>query len=81
MVRKIKTSSEQQFCGQKRLLNERGQRRRAKADRKVTVTQITIIAVVCRRTSPNTQCVKPRNGYATAAEDLISKKNICLINT
>ena len=45
MVRKTKkTSSEQQFCGQKRLVNERGQRRRArlvKADRKVTVTQIT----------------------------------------
>ena len=41
---KTKTSSEQQFCRQKRLVNERGQRRRArlvKADRKVTVTQIT----------------------------------------
>ena len=38
---KQKTSTEQQFCGQKGLVNERGQRRRArlvKADRKVTVT-------------------------------------------
>ena len=45
MVRKKKkTSSEQQFCGQKHVVNERGQRRRARlveADRKVTVTQIT----------------------------------------
>ena len=45
MVRNsIKTSNEQQFCGQKRLVNERGQRRRArlvKADRTVTVTQTT----------------------------------------
>ena len=35
---------EQQFCRQKRAVNERGQRRRArlaKADRKVRVTQIT----------------------------------------
>ena len=42
MVRK--TSSEQQLSGQKRLVNERGQRRRARlveADRKVTVRQIT----------------------------------------
>ena len=34
-----KASSEQQFCGQKHLVNERGQRRRArlvKSDRKVT---------------------------------------------
>ena len=41
---KQKTSSEQQFCRQKHIVNERGQRRRArlvKADRKVTVTQIT----------------------------------------
>ena len=41
---KQKTSSEQQFCGQKNIVNERGQRRRArlvKADRKMTVTQIT----------------------------------------
>ena len=39
-----KKSSEQQFCGQKHVVNERGQRRRArlvKADRKVTVTQIS----------------------------------------
>ena len=43
-VKNKKTSSEQQFCGQKRLVNERGQRRRARlveADRKVTVIQIT----------------------------------------
>ena len=40
-----KTSSEQQFCGQKRLVNYKSQRRRARlvvADRKVTVTQITL---------------------------------------
>ena len=39
-----KTSSEQQFCGRNVLVNERGQRRMArlvKADRKVTVMQIT----------------------------------------
>ena len=39
-----KTSSEQQFCGQKCIVNERGQWRWArlvKADRKVTVMQIT----------------------------------------
>ena len=39
-----KTSSEQQFCGQKHLINERGPWRRAilvKAGRKVTVMQIT----------------------------------------
>ena len=38
---KQKTSSEQQFCGQKRLVNERGPRRvtrLVKADKKVTVT-------------------------------------------
>ena len=43
MVRKTK-NSERQFCTQKHLVNERGQKRRAslvKADRKVTVTQIT----------------------------------------
>ena len=42
---KQKTSSEQQFCGQQNLVNERGQRRRARlveADRKVTVMQITM---------------------------------------
>ena len=41
---KLKSSSEQQFCRQKSLVNERGQRRRARlvdADRKVTETQIT----------------------------------------
>ena len=41
---KRKTSSEQQFCGQKRVVNERGQRSRTRlfeADRKVTVPQIT----------------------------------------
>ena len=41
---KQNTSSEQQFCEQIRLFNERGQRRRArlvKADGKVTGTQIT----------------------------------------
>ena len=39
--KKQKTSSEQQFCGQKRAVDERGQRRRArlyKAERKMTVT-------------------------------------------
>ena len=38
----LKTPREKQFCGQKCLVNERGQRRArpAKADRKVTVTQI-----------------------------------------
>ena len=39
-----KTSVEQHFCGQKHLVYERSQRRRARlvnADRKVTVTQIT----------------------------------------
>ena len=39
-VKNKKTSSEQQFCGQKRVVNERGQRGRARlveADRKVTV--------------------------------------------
>ena len=38
-VRNKKTSSEQQFCGQKLLVTERGERRRVKAGRKVT--QIT----------------------------------------
>ena len=40
---KQKTSSEQQFCGQKHVFNERGQWRRArlvKADKEVTVTQM-----------------------------------------
>ena len=39
-----KTSSEQQFCGQKYIVNEGGQGRRArlvKAGRKVTAMQIT----------------------------------------
>ena len=39
-----KTSSEQQFCGQKRIVNERRQRRKGRhveADTKVRVTQIT----------------------------------------
>ena len=42
--KKQKTSCEQQFCGQKCLVNERGRRRRArlvKADRKVIEKQIT----------------------------------------
>ncbi|XP_072912074.1 uncharacterized protein [Hemitrygon akajei] len=41
---KQKTSSERQFCGRKRLVNEKGQRVMAslvQADRKATVTQIT----------------------------------------
>ena len=41
---KQKTSSGQQFCGQTHIVIERGQRRRArgvKAERKITVTQIT----------------------------------------
>ena len=39
-----KKSSEQQLCGKKRLVNERGQRRAArlvKADRELPLTQIT----------------------------------------
>ena len=31
-------SSEQQFCGQKRLVNKRGQRRRARLDKADTVS-------------------------------------------
>ena len=41
---KQKTSSKQQFCRQKHVVNDSGQRRRARlveADRKVTGTQIT----------------------------------------
>ena len=41
-----KTSSEQQLCGPKRVVNERGQKRRARlveTDRKVTVTEITTL--------------------------------------
>ena len=44
---KQKTFSEKQFCVQKRFVNERGQRGRArllKSDRKMTVTQITLLA-------------------------------------
>ena len=55
MVQKQKkTFSEQQFCREKCLVNERGQRRRAsqvEADRKVTATQIT---EVCGRVSEYT---------------------------
>ena len=43
-AKRQKTSSEQRLCGQKRIINERGQRRGARvveADRKVTVTQIS----------------------------------------
>lgn len=42
---KEKTSSERHFCGRKRLVNEKGQRRMARlvqADRKATVTEITM---------------------------------------
>ena len=44
LYEKQKASSEQQFCRQKCIVDERGQRRRARlfeADRKVTVMQIT----------------------------------------
>ena len=65
--KKLKNISEQQFCEQKCLANERGQRIRARlveAERKVTILQITThsTTVVCRRASLNTQCVKPLNG-------------------
>ena len=55
-------------AGKKHIVNERHQRRRArlvKADRKVTVTQITThyrATVVYRTIYLNTQCIKPQSG-------------------
>ena len=73
---KLNISSEQQFCGQKCLVNKRGQRRRARlveADRKVT--QIT--------THYNSGMQKSMSGHPMrqiskwiAAED-VSRKNKC----
>ena len=69
-----KTSSEQQFCGQKSAVNESGQRRRARlveADKKVTVWQITT-----RYNSGMQKSISEHtSGEATAAEDFISLKN------
>ena len=56
------TSSEQQFCQRKRVVNDRGQRRRARLVRKETVTQITT------HYNSGMQKSKPLSGWATAAE-------------
>ena len=55
-LQRQKTSSKQQFCMQKHVVNEGGQRN-------------TRYTVVSRRASLKTQCVKPLSGLATAPED------------
>jgi len=61
MVRKEKTSREQQFCGRKSLVDTRHQRRMVRlvqADRNTTVIQIrTSSTEVCRRAYLNAQHV------------------------
>ncbi len=69
---KEKIFSERQLCGQKCLVDVRGQRRMGRLvrdDRKTTVTQPLVTTKVCRIPSLNAQHVEPWSRWATAAED------------